>query len=106
MKARFYIDESGSPRAECENSFELLGNFLESDVQGSAAYCEEILKMIDHVSIGKPKKWRSTGNAHTITLTPEEVCIEAEFDDAHTPLRLSLDMLKTALIDWKALVDD
>ena len=79
MGDRFYRDESGDPRAEFEHPYELLGHFLESDIQGSISICEEILGKISEIFAGKTKEWQQTGNAHTIVLSQGGACVEAEF---------------------------
>ena len=101
----FYRDSSGDPRAEFEHPYELLGHFLESDIQGSISICDEILGRIDEIFAGRTKKWQQTGNAYTIVLSRHSVCIEAEFGNVQEPCRLTLECFKKAVSDWKSFLE-
>lgn len=105
MGGRFYRDDSGDPRAEFEHPYELLGHFLESDVQGSISLCDEILGRIDKIFAGETKKWQQTGNAHTIVLSRRGACIEAEFGNVQEPCRLTLEHFKKAVSGWKSFLE-
>ena len=66
MGYSFSYDASGDPRSECESPYELLGHFLESDVQGSIPRCKEILHIIDEIFAGKTKTfiWKALNEQH------------------------------------------
>ncbi len=100
----FYRDSRGDPRAEFESPYELLGLFLESDIQGSASICDEILGKIDEIFAGKIKEWQQTGNAHTIILSRHDACIKAEFGNVQEPCRLTIERFKRAVSDWKSFL--
>jgi hypothetical protein len=78
----------------------LLDLFLESDVQGSVAVARELLDTLDRVETGALDRWEGTGNAHTLTITPEGAVIEPEFEPEPRELRLSLADLRAALSGW------
>ena len=68
MSLEFYRDEAGDPRARAGRDREALAHFLESDVQGSAAFGLEILAAIEAVTEGRlpngraraiPTRWSS-----------------------------------------------
>jgi hypothetical protein len=102
----FYRDAAGDPRAASPPPRELLARFLESDVQGSEGHAREILGAIDRVEAGETRSWQETGNAHTLTLSPEGATIEAEFtEDEAAPCRISLDELRAALGGWIAFLE-
>jgi len=100
MTLHLYRDNDGEPRAQSSSPRELLGRFLESDVQESLHYCRELLAAIDRVEGGELRLWQQTGNAHTLTLHPDSAVIEAEFGDSATPCHLSLSELRDALQEW------
>jgi uncharacterized protein YacL (UPF0231 family) len=101
----FYRDAAGDPRAVCAESRELLARFLESDVQGSEEHAREILGAIDRVAAGEEPSWEETGNAHTLTLSPDGATIEADFEEEAAPCRIPLDELRDALTGWLAFLE-
>ncbi len=105
MGNNIYRNSVGDPRAEFEPPYELLGHFLESDIQGSIAICDEILGKLDEVVAGKIKEWQQTGNAHTVVLSQDGACIEAEFGNIQEPCRLTLERFKKAVSDWKLFLE-
>jgi uncharacterized protein YacL (UPF0231 family) len=100
MALHLHRDSVGELRAQSSPPHELLGHFLEDDVQQSMSYCREILAAIDQVSSGEMHSWEQTGNAHTLTLYPDRAIIEAEFDDSAAPCHLSLSELRDAVRRW------
>lgn len=73
----FSWDKSGSLRAETEHKNEQeLAWFFEDDVQASVWACRNILSHVDAVASGRESEWLSTGNAHTLTLTPRGATLE------------------------------
>lgn len=104
VNLQFYRDSAGDPRARCNPPYELLGHFLESDVQSSIAFCEEILQILDQIDRSEITRWQQTGNAHTLFLEKKEVRIEAEYDELAEPCRLSLEALRDAVSRWMAFL--
>lgn len=97
---RFYRDSSGDPRAGVERGRHLLAGFLESDVQGSISLGRKILAAIDKIAGGHLDEWERTGNAYTLTLSPEGADLETETDDDTEELHLSLADLREAVERW------
>lgn len=100
MPLKFHRDSSGDPRAHGEKGRELLAQFLESDVQGSAALGHKIVAAIDKIASGHLDDWERTGNAYTLTLSPKGAHIEAELDEDTPALHLPLAELRDALSRW------
>jgi uncharacterized protein YacL (UPF0231 family) len=104
VELHFYRDSAGDPRARCRAPYELLGHFLESDVQSNIALCEEILAVLDRMGRDEITRWQQTGNAHTLFLGKKEARIEAEYDEMVAPCRLTLDQLRGAVTRWSAFL--
>ncbi|MCZ6677555.1 MAG: YacL family protein [Candidatus Poribacteria bacterium] len=78
MTIKYYIDENGFRRAEVSPPYELLGWYLEGDVQGSIYTCKLLLSEIEKAKAGVEEEYSGTGNAHTITIKRDKVVIENE----------------------------
>jgi uncharacterized protein YacL (UPF0231 family) len=102
---KFHRDAAGDPRAHADKGRELLARWLESDVQGSAASARKVLAAIDKIAAGKLDDWERTGNAYTLTLSPDGGEIEPDLDEDAEPLRLSLVELREAVVGWVELLD-
>jgi uncharacterized protein YacL (UPF0231 family) len=100
VELHFYRDSTGDPRARCNAPCELLGHFLESDVQSNIVFCEEILDVLDRIGRSEITRWQETGNAHTLLLGKKEARIEAEYDELVEPCRLPLDEFRNAVSSW------
>lgn len=107
MSLEFYRDETGDPRARAiaDRDREALAHFLESDVQGSAAFGLEILAAIEAISEGRLREWTRTGNSHTLTLSSEGAAIEPDFDDEIDSGEISLSDLREAVTGWIEFLD-
>jgi hypothetical protein len=64
-----------------------------------------VLAALDDIAAGKRKRWRMTGNAHTLTISKRRARIHAEFGRA-ADLVLSPTVLRQALLDWQALLEN
>jgi hypothetical protein len=106
VKLDLYRDGQGHPRAQAEAPDDLLARFLESDVQGSVTSAFDYLETLDRVESGELHHWEGTGNAHTLTLTPDGALIEAEWEWEPRALQLSHAELREALNGWVALLLD
>jgi len=106
MQLEFYRDGAGDPRARCKGHGEELAGFLESDLQGSGKTGRAILRAIDRIEAGKLDRFETTGNSHTLTLSPAGASLVNENDENAKPYRLSLAELKGAVADWTAFVDE
>jgi len=106
MQLQFYSDADGAPRARCEGPGRTLAGFLESDLQDSTVAAHEVLRALDEVAAGRVPSWERTGNAYTLTLTPEDAILEDELDDEAEPYVLSLPELRDILADWVAFLEN
>lgn len=84
---------------------ELLAQYLESDVQDSPEVTLLLLELLDQIEAGDLENWEGTGNAFTLTLTPEGATIQPEFGSDTEPRRVSLNDLRDALEDWFARIE-
>jgi hypothetical protein len=70
---------SGFSHVEAETPYDVLGWFLEQDVQSSIPWGRELVKMIENVQSVQDSYWKGTGNAHTFILTGKGVRIDYEY---------------------------
>ncbi len=101
---KFFFDKNNCPRAEYQPPNEILGWYLEQDVQSSPATCDEMLSVCSDVLSGQKESWEGVGNAHSIVINREAVVIENEFDESSGPCEVSIEELQTALKLWKELI--
>jgi hypothetical protein len=79
MIVKPYMDQNCIRRAEVNPPYRLLGWYFEDDVQGSLYTCKLLFSEIEKVKAGIVPEVSGTGNAHTITITPDKVVIENEY---------------------------
>lgn len=103
MAYRFFRDDDGDPRAETGRERRLLGRFLEADIQGSRALCDEALAALDDVVAGRRRRWEMTGNAHSLSAGKRTSRIHAEAGRAGD-LVLPTSELRLALLEWRLLL--
>ena len=84
---------------------DFLAQYLVSDVQESPEVTLLLLELVDQVASGDLESWEGTGNAFTLTLTPEGATIQPEFGSETEPRHVSLDDLREALEDWLAAIE-
>jgi hypothetical protein len=101
---RFIRDANGYPRAEGEGAYQLLGTFLEQDVQGSLNGCNEYLGIISQIRSGLLPEWSGLGNAHNVSITESGVVIENEWAIPNSRSTVSLDEFENAIRQWAALI--
>lgn len=104
LDVRLYRDRFGYPRADASPPHEVLGWFLEQDVQSDAAWGRELAGIVGDVRAGAREAYTATGNAHTLVLSREAARIETEFSDPPHQCTVSLQELERALLDWSAFV--
>lgn len=105
MTFKYSLDEHGIRRAFVISPYELLGWYLEDDVQGSLYHCKLLFSVIEKVKNGALEEWSGTGNAHTITITQDRVVLENEYllESEETPRRnceIPLIEFEKALKEW------
>jgi uncharacterized protein YacL (UPF0231 family) len=106
MQLEFYWDRAGAPRARCKGIEKVVGGFLEGDLQDSTASAQEVLRAIDDVESGRIPSWERTGNAYTLTLSPEGTEIMDEMDDAGEAYPLSLSEIRELVEDWLSFLEE
>jgi uncharacterized protein YacL (UPF0231 family) len=106
MQLEFFWDAEGDARARCKGKAKVIAGFLESDLQDSTRAAHEVLRAIDDVESGRETSWEMTGNAHTLTLTPDGASIVDEMDDEAEPYILSLAAFREVLADWVSFLED
>lgn len=104
MNIELYKDKNGYPRVSCPASLEVLGSYLEQDVQRSILSCDEIIQIIELVQQGKQESWEGTGNAHTITIGANTTTIFNEFSDTLDPCLMATNDFKSAIILWRKFI--
>jgi uncharacterized protein YacL (UPF0231 family) len=105
MKLEYYRDSAGDPRARGRGHGRAVAGFLESDLQDSPAAAREVLRALDAVESGREPSWERTGNACTLTLSPEGATIQDENDEDSKPRPLSLKTLREAVAGWAAFLE-
>jgi uncharacterized protein YacL (UPF0231 family) len=106
MKLDLYRDSAGDPRARGKGHAQMVAGFLESDLQDSPEAAREVLRAVDDVESGRAKSWEHTGNAYTLTLSPEGAAIQEENAEDAKPHRLTLEALRQAVADWAAFLEE
>lgn len=105
MKLKFYRDDAGDACARGRGRGKLVAAFLESDLQDSPESAREILQAIDDVEAGRADSWERTGNAHTLTLSPQGAAIQDEMDEDAEPYVLSLPEIREAVEGWLSFLN-
>jgi uncharacterized protein YacL (UPF0231 family) len=104
IKGTFYLDHYGYPRATYQPPQEVLGEYLEQDVQSSSLACDSLLHFCNEVADGRRDSWQASGNAHTVTISSGRVRIENEFSDSGLPCELPIEDFMAALLSWKEFI--
>jgi hypothetical protein len=105
MKLKFYRDPAGDARARGRGRGKRVAGFLESDLQDSPASAQEILRAIEEIEAGRVDSWERTGNAHTLTLSPEGAVLQNEMDEEAEPSSLSLSEIREAVAGWSSFLN-
>ena len=82
-----------------------MAGFLESDLQDSPTAAREVLRALDAVESGREPSWERTGNAYTLTLSPEGATIQDENDEDSKPRPFSLAALREAVAGWVSFLE-
>ncbi len=104
MTFEFFHDNEGSPHVKTDGAHARAGCYLESDVQGSAAYGKRILAAIRELHGGTRGRFEETGNAHTLTLTPVRALITPELENA-APLSMDIAEFEKLLSSWVSFLE-
>lgn len=101
---RYHLDQHGYPRAAGDGHDRLLGTFLEQDVQGSQEFCRELLDVLAQVEASTITDWSSTGNAHTISVSPTGVRIENDWSPQEPTEEYARAEVEAAVRHWMQLL--
>lgn len=104
MKLRFYRDDAGDARARGRGRGKVVAGFLESDLQDSPESAREVLQAIDDVEAGRADSWERTGNAYTLTLSPQGAAIQDEMDEDAEPCVFTLSEIREKVADWASFL--
>lgn len=105
MQMKFYRDINGSPRVNMKPPFDIIGRYLEHDVQSFPGWCRELIQIVEDVIIGTRNHWEGTGNAYTLILTPDKARVESEFAEPEEVCEISLKDFKQALVGWLNFIE-
>jgi uncharacterized protein YacL (UPF0231 family) len=105
MKLELYRDSAGDPRARHKGRGRMVAGFLESDLQDSPDAAREVLRALDDVESGREPSWERTGNAYTLTLSPEGATIQDENAEDSKPRPFSLAVLREAVAGWLSFLE-
>jgi uncharacterized protein YacL (UPF0231 family) len=105
MKLQLYRDDAGDARARGRGRGKALAAFLESDLQGSAVSAREVLRALDDVQAGRRESWERTGNAYTLTLSPESAVLQDEMDEEAEPVSFPLSEVREAVAGWVSFLE-
>ena len=95
-----YKDNNGYWRVDHKDLHPLIGSFLEQDVQGSINHCQSLLAALGEVRGGGLPEWSETGNAHTVTIYPDHVTIENEWDEETCIICFNVNVFSECVSKW------
>src|SRR6187455_152720 len=101
LKAKFFFDEDGIPRAVFAHGYVELSGFL-FDFNNVGGSFKELFRAIRDVQSGKRRTYECGGNDHYLTLLADGAYIENEFSDPPGDLTVSLADFQDALKRWQA----
>jgi len=103
----FFFDKDGIPRARGPATEKPLMTFLEVDVQGSDHICRDLMDDLTAIEDESDDAREFIGNAHRITLKPDQVTIVAnDAPDTAVPYEVALKHFREVLEDWEAFILD
>lgn len=101
INIKFYEDAEGYFKADTDPAYRLLGEYFESEIQGIASICEDVLKAITEIEIGDRPLIEGVGNGYGLRLTATTATIWSEFTEIELTLEISLSDFKQALEDCR-----
>ncbi len=103
-KMKLKIDDNGFPRATFSPPYEVIGWWLEQDIQSDGDEVDELLDIIDSVIEGTRNEWEGTGNAHTLSLKKDRANIVNEFCIPEQSCEILIIELRNILVAWQELL--
>jgi hypothetical protein len=101
-----YIDNHNCLRMSGDEFPIMVPAYFESDVQGSPEHCDLLLREIDLVASAKKGVFEGTGNAHTITISPDGVALENVWDESLPKASLTLTQFRNLVTAWKDAIEN
>lgn len=95
----FYRDEAGNACAR--GADDRLATFIQTDLQESACITADLIATLK----SDQSHAEFNGNAHSVSITPETVVIDSNFDDEMPDRRLSRNELIEHLEAWLAFIN-
>ena len=93
----FYMDSEGYAKVKTTPKYALLGQYLESEIQGIAAICQDLLVAIADIERGDRAEVQGVGNGYGLAITLDKATIWSEFTEPQMFLELPLEMFKRSL---------
>ena len=106
---KMFHDAEGGLRAEWADRplrGEYLVRFLEGDLAADDALCGQFIEVARHVTTGKMKTARLTGNAFTVKLTPKFATLYFDADDRAKPFSLPLAEFAATVKRWRKFINE
>jgi hypothetical protein len=100
LDIRFLYDAGGWRRAQVAPPHQMVGDYLEADVQGCPETAIELLQAIDRVLAREALLWEGTGNAHYLRLAGDEAVIENIWLEDLPTCRIPLTDFRCAVSGW------
>lgn len=97
---KFFVSEDGYCRAESLHPYEVIGTYLEEDIQRSPNGCSYVLDQIDQIRTGAELRIEGAGNAHSIDIEKLGVDISHLWTDEFQPVHLSLNEFEGIILQW------
>ncbi len=97
INIKFYYDKDNYFKADTHPQYLLLSQYFESEIQGIAAICEDLLAMIKEIEKGDRALIEGLGNGHGLRLTLDTATIWSEFTEPKLTLEISLADFKKTL---------
>jgi uncharacterized protein YacL (UPF0231 family) len=91
-------------RVETSEDLQLLGVYLETDIQEDQALVREVLDGCRDIRGGHREQWQMSGNAHTLEAYRGTICLQSLFDVEAAQLLLTLDQFVFILMTWEAVI--
>lgn len=104
LKFKFYRNTDGIFTADLPPKYEILGEFLISDIQGDSNLARRVLDRVLDVKTGKTKQWEMTGAAYFTTVTKDKVVILGQWEKG-VRLESSVEDFVTAVTGWLAFLE-
>jgi hypothetical protein len=99
INIKFYEDAEGYFKADTDPDYLLLGQYFESEIQGIAEVCEDVLNEINEIELGDRTLIEGVGNAYGLKITTQTATIWSEFTELELTLEIPLPAFKQALED-------